>query len=209
MSIRSSMWLQVPALAGTGVLLIDRPAPPTAQRTGEHCPGPAEPFRSCRPGVTETSPPDRPASAAQGAARRAAARGRRQTRQCRAAQQTPAGQCLSRSSCCFLPRNPSRGCILVPVADNLGGRGDTEETASILEFIGSACALLWWACWPARWCSTGSAARCSASTRDPRGLLALWSSIYGDAVHLGGAGLILLLGPLLMFQIAWAGLFAF
>ena len=43
---------------------------------------------------------------------------------------------------------------------------------------------------------------------DPRGLLALWSSIYGDAVHLGGAGLILLLGPLLMFQIGWAGLFA-
>lgn len=43
---------------------------------------------------------------------------------------------------------------------------------------------------------------------DPGGLLALWSSIYGDAVHLGGAGLILLLGPLLMFQIAWAGLFA-
>ena len=42
---------------------------------------------------------------------------------------------------------------------------------------------------------------------DPGGLLALWSGIYGDAAHLGGAGLILLLGPLLIFQIAWAGLF--
>ena len=43
---------------------------------------------------------------------------------------------------------------------------------------------------------------------DPGGLLTLWGSIYGDAVHLGGAGLIFLLGPLLMFQIAWVGLFA-
>ena len=42
---------------------------------------------------------------------------------------------------------------------------------------------------------------------DPGGLLALWGSIYADAVHLGGAGLILLLGPLLVFQIAWASLF--
>ena len=42
---------------------------------------------------------------------------------------------------------------------------------------------------------------------DPGGLLALWGSIYGDAAHLGSAGLIFLLGPLLMFQIAWIGLF--
>ncbi len=41
---------------------------------------------------------------------------------------------------------------------------------------------------------------------DPGGLLALWGSIYGDAVRLRGAGLILLLGPLILFQIGWLGL---
>ncbi|WP_446830215.1 hypothetical protein [Candidatus Foliamicus sp.] len=41
---------------------------------------------------------------------------------------------------------------------------------------------------------------------DPAGLLALWGSIYGDAARLGGAGLAFLLGPLLIFQIAWFGL---
>ncbi len=38
---------------------------------------------------------------------------------------------------------------------------------------------------------------------DAGGLLALWGSIYGDAARLGGGGLILLLGPLIMFQIGW------
>lgn len=41
---------------------------------------------------------------------------------------------------------------------------------------------------------------------DVGGLLALWGSIYGDAVRLGPAGLTFLLGPLLMFQVVWAGL---
>lgn len=41
---------------------------------------------------------------------------------------------------------------------------------------------------------------------DPGGLLAFWTSIYGDAFGFGGAGLIFLLGPLLMFQIGWAAL---
>ena len=41
---------------------------------------------------------------------------------------------------------------------------------------------------------------------DAGGLLALWGSIYGDAVRFGGAGLILLLGPLIIFQIGWGGL---
>lgn len=40
---------------------------------------------------------------------------------------------------------------------------------------------------------------------DPGGLLSFWSSIYNDAFGFGGAGLIFLLGPLLMFQIAWGG----
>ena len=39
---------------------------------------------------------------------------------------------------------------------------------------------------------------------DPGGLLAFWTSIYGDALRFRGAGLIFLLGPLLMFQIGWA-----
>lgn len=39
---------------------------------------------------------------------------------------------------------------------------------------------------------------------DPEGLLTFWASIYGDALGLGGAGLIFLLGPLLMFQVGWA-----
>ena len=39
---------------------------------------------------------------------------------------------------------------------------------------------------------------------NPRGLLAFWTSIYSDALGFGGAGLILLLGPLFMFQIGWA-----
>ena len=39
---------------------------------------------------------------------------------------------------------------------------------------------------------------------DAGGLLAFWTSIYGDALGFGGAGLIFLLGPLLMFQIGWA-----
>ena len=43
---------------------------------------------------------------------------------------------------------------------------------------------------------------------DPAGLLALWGSIYADAARLRGAGLAFLLGPLLMFQIAWFGLAA-
>ena len=34
------------------------------------------------------------------------------------------------------------------------------------------------------------------------------TSIYGDAFGFGGAGLIFLLGPLLMFQIGWAALHA-
>ncbi|MDE0130239.1 MAG: hypothetical protein OXQ86_11855 [Gammaproteobacteria bacterium] len=41
---------------------------------------------------------------------------------------------------------------------------------------------------------------------DPGGLLAFWTSIYGDAFGFGGAGLIFLLGPLLMFQVGWAAL---
>lgn len=42
---------------------------------------------------------------------------------------------------------------------------------------------------------------------DPGGLLAFWTSIYADALRFRGAGLIFLLGPLLMFQIGWtAGL---
>ena len=41
---------------------------------------------------------------------------------------------------------------------------------------------------------------------DPRGLLAFWTSIYGDALGFGVAGLIFLLGPLIMFQIGWAAL---
>lgn len=41
---------------------------------------------------------------------------------------------------------------------------------------------------------------------DPGGLLAFWTSIYSDALGLGGAGLIFLLGPLLMFQVSWAAL---
>ena len=43
---------------------------------------------------------------------------------------------------------------------------------------------------------------------DAAGLLALWRGIYGDALRLGGAGLIFLLGPLLLFQIAWLALVA-
>ena len=39
---------------------------------------------------------------------------------------------------------------------------------------------------------------------DPGGLLVFWTSIYGDALEFGGAGLVFLLGPLLMFQIGWA-----
>ena len=38
---------------------------------------------------------------------------------------------------------------------------------------------------------------------DPGGLLTLWTSIYGDAARFGAAGLAFLLGPLVMFQIAW------
>jgi hypothetical protein len=38
---------------------------------------------------------------------------------------------------------------------------------------------------------------------DPGGLLVFWTSIYGDALGFGGAGLIFLFGPLLMFQIGW------
>lgn len=38
---------------------------------------------------------------------------------------------------------------------------------------------------------------------DAGGLLTLWSSIYGDAVRFGPAGLVFLLGPLVIFQIAW------
>ena len=38
---------------------------------------------------------------------------------------------------------------------------------------------------------------------DAGGLLALWGSIYGDAVRFGAAGLVFLLGPLMIFQIAW------
>ena len=41
---------------------------------------------------------------------------------------------------------------------------------------------------------------------DPGGLLAFWTSIYGDAFRLGGAGLIFLFGPLLIFQIGWGAL---
>lgn len=41
---------------------------------------------------------------------------------------------------------------------------------------------------------------------DPGGLLVLWSSIYADAASLGGAGLVFLFGPLVMFQMAWLGL---
>lgn len=41
---------------------------------------------------------------------------------------------------------------------------------------------------------------------DPSGLLAFWTSIYGDALRLGGAGLIFLFGPLLIFQIGWGAL---
>lgn len=43
---------------------------------------------------------------------------------------------------------------------------------------------------------------------DPGGLLAFWTRIYGDAISFGGAGLIFLLGPLLMFQIGWGALVA-
>lgn len=41
---------------------------------------------------------------------------------------------------------------------------------------------------------------------DAGGLLAFWTSIYGDAFGFGVAGLIFLFGPLLMFQIGWAAL---
>ena len=43
---------------------------------------------------------------------------------------------------------------------------------------------------------------------DPGGLLTLWRSIYGDAARFGAAGLLFLLGPLMMFQIAWLALAA-
>ena len=46
--------------------------------------------------------------------------------------------------------------------------------------------------------------RAAGEYADVGGLLALWGSIYTDAVRFGGAGLIFLLGPLLMFQVAWA-----
>lgn len=46
--------------------------------------------------------------------------------------------------------------------------------------------------------------RVAGEYADVGGLLALWGSIYGDAAGLGPAGLVLLLGPLLMFQVAWA-----
>jgi len=46
----------------------------------------------------------------------------------------------------------------------------------------------------------------AGSYADPGGLLTLWTSIYGDAARLGGAGLAFLLGPLAMFQIAWIAL---
>ena len=39
---------------------------------------------------------------------------------------------------------------------------------------------------------------------DVGGLLAFWGSIYADAAGFGVAGLAFLLGPLLMFQVAWA-----
>lgn len=41
---------------------------------------------------------------------------------------------------------------------------------------------------------------------DPGGLLVFWTSIYDDALGFGGAGLIFLFGPLLMFQVGWAAL---
>ena len=41
---------------------------------------------------------------------------------------------------------------------------------------------------------------------DPGGLLAFWTSIYADALRFGGAGLIFLFGPLLIFQIGWGAL---
>ena len=43
---------------------------------------------------------------------------------------------------------------------------------------------------------------------DPGGLLVFWSSIYVDALSFGGAGLIFLLGPLIIFQIGWGALVA-
>ncbi len=44
---------------------------------------------------------------------------------------------------------------------------------------------------------------------DPGGLLTLWASIYGDAARFRPAGLAFLLGPLIMFQIAWLAVVAF
>ncbi len=43
---------------------------------------------------------------------------------------------------------------------------------------------------------------------DPGGLPALWVRIYSDAIRFRGAGLVFLLGPLLMFQIVWLALAA-
>ena len=50
------------------------------------------------------------------------------------------------------------------------------------------------------------AGKAAGEYADPGGLLVFWTSIYGDALGFGVAGLIFLLGPLLMFQIGWAAL---